>query len=80
MGRFIADFVCHDRKLVVEVDGGQHGGKSDQCRDTWFRSRGYTVLRVWNNDVLGNIEGVLDTILRAAGPPPSQPSPARGEG
>jgi len=82
LGPYIADFVCHARRLVIEVDGGQHSGSErDARRDEWMAREGYRVLRFWNNEVLGNLEGVLDRIGRevAAAPPP-QPSPTRGEG
>jgi very-short-patch-repair endonuclease len=82
MGPYIVDFVSHRMRLVIEVDGGQHGFAGQQRRDTvrdaWLASRGYRVLRFWNNEVLTNLDGVLTTILAAL--PPSQPSPARGEG
>jgi very-short-patch-repair endonuclease len=65
MGAFIADFVCHECRLVVEVDGGQHGGENDGRRDQWFHVAGYRVLRFWNNDVLQNPNGVLDVIVLA---------------
>jgi very-short-patch-repair endonuclease len=66
MGSFIADFVCHQFKLVIEGDGGQHGDEKDAKRDQWFQSAGYRVFRVWNNDVLKNPNGVLEAILSAA--------------
>jgi very-short-patch-repair endonuclease len=82
MGRYIADFICHRAKLILELDGGQHGrdalaGK-DQVRDAWLQSRGYRVLRFWNAEVLKNLDLVLARIAQEL--PPSQPSPARGEG
>ena len=54
IGRYIADFCCPERKLVVELDGGQHItlAESDQRRAAFLRQRGYRVLRFWNNDVL----------------------------
>jgi very-short-patch-repair endonuclease len=64
IGTFIADFVCQAERLVVEVDGGQHAESgSDTERDQWFKRAGYKVLRVWNNDVLKNPNGVLEFIL-----------------
>ena len=64
IGPYIVDFVCRDRKLIVEVDGGQHAENAgDQVRDAYLVSEGYRVLRFWNSDVLGNINGVLETIL-----------------
>jgi very-short-patch-repair endonuclease len=69
IGPYVCDFVCRERRLVIEVDGGQHAvSTADKVRDAWLRSRRYQVLRFWNNDVLTNIEGVLtvihDTISR----------------
>jgi very-short-patch-repair endonuclease len=64
MGNYIADFACHDYKLV-EADGGQHGNETDLLRDQWFQTAGYRVLRFWNTDILNNSEGVLETILMA---------------
>ncbi len=64
IGKFVADFVCPPLKLVVEVDGGQHGvavGK-DAARTAWLEAQGYIVIRFWNNEVMNNIEGVLATI------------------
>jgi very-short-patch-repair endonuclease len=60
---YICDFVCRERRLIVEVDGGQHNeSAADAIRDRRLMDEGYRVLRFWNNDVLGNIEGVLMTI------------------
>jgi very-short-patch-repair endonuclease len=62
---FICDFVCRELNLIVEVDGGQHSeSTADAVRDRRLTEQGYKVLRFWNNDVLGNIEGVL-TMLQA---------------
>ena len=63
IGPYIADFACLSRKVIVECDGEQHfESRSDQRRDRWLAAQGYTVLRFWNNEVLGNIEMVTDTI------------------
>ena len=82
IGPYIVDFVAHRMRLVIEVDGGQHyatdGLEKDRTRDAWLAERGYRVLRFSNLDVLENTDGVADAI--AAALPPSQPSPARGEG
>ena len=71
VGRYICDFVCRDRMIVVEADGGQHlESKRDEVRDRYLGEQGYRVLRFWNNDVLLNIEGVLtviDEALRKSG-------------
>jgi very-short-patch-repair endonuclease len=63
---YIVDFVALDLKLIVEVDGGQHGvwAEQDAERTHILREWGYHVVRFWNNDVLGNIDGVLEVILQ----------------
>jgi very-short-patch-repair endonuclease len=83
VGPYIADFACVEMKLVVELDGGQHQEQVayDERRTAFMRMHGWTVLRFWNNDVLGNLEGVLATVIDALGTqPPSQPSPCQVEG
>ena len=63
IGRRIADFACLVRKLVIELDGGQHAdSKSDRRRSLELAQRGYRVIRFWNTEVIENLEGVLDTI------------------
>jgi very-short-patch-repair endonuclease len=63
LGRYICDFVCREKKVVIEVDGGQHAESSrDQIRDKFLEDLGYRVLRFWNNDVLSKTDGVLLTI------------------
>lgn len=64
IGNFVVDFACLRRRLVVEIDGGQHmESREDEARDAWLRERGYRVLRFWNHEVLGNVEGVVETIV-----------------
>ena len=64
-GRAVADFLCHEARLIVEVDGGQHADSStDLQRTAFLNSAGYLVLRFWNNDVLSNTHGVLEEIAR----------------
>ena len=59
----VCDFVCREKHLIVEVDGGQHSeSATDAIRDRRLAEEGYRVLRFWNNDVLGNLGGVLTTI------------------
>jgi very-short-patch-repair endonuclease len=76
IGRYLVDFVNLERKLVVEVDGGQHSqDPADKTRDAWLRVEGYRVLRFWNNEVLGNLEGVLERIREALLNPHPSPLP-----
>jgi|SRR5262245_24390656 len=64
IGPYVVDLVCRDRRVVVEVDGGQHAESArDQIRDAYLTSEGYRVLRFWNSDVLNNLNGVLESIL-----------------
>jgi len=69
IGPYFADFACHEKRLVIELDGGQHntsqGVEADEKRTAFLQSRGYRVLRFWNNDVLGNIDGVMKAISEA---------------
>ena len=64
IGPYIVDFASHEAKLVIEVDGGQHDRDSDaeKARTERIERDGYRVLRFWNNEVLGNIDGVVQTI------------------
>src|SRR5437868_10971061 len=87
IGPFIADFVCQQHRLIVEADGGQHSeSTTDDRRTAFLESKGYRVLRFWNNDILNNLDGVADVIAAALSiPHPAQaslesPSPSRGEG
>ena len=65
IGPYIVDFYCSEKKLVIEVDGGQHGGERDAARTAWLESRGYHVIRFWNNEALDGTEGVLSRIDEA---------------
>jgi very-short-patch-repair endonuclease len=66
VGKYIVDFICHEKGLVVEVDGGQHmdASKADGMRTVWLESHGYRVIRFWNNQVLEETDAVLQEILR----------------
>ncbi|HEY0503377.1 MAG TPA: endonuclease domain-containing protein [Lysobacter sp.] len=65
IGPYVVDFACLEKRLVVEVDGGQHcDSRTDPLRDGYLRSRGFRVLRFWNHDVIGNIEGVVLVIAK----------------
>lgn len=70
VGAYIADFACLDAKLIIELDGDQHGrGEApaqDARRDEFLREQGFDVLRFWNNAVHGEIDSVLEAILNAA--------------
>ena len=87
IGPFIADFVCQERRLIVEADGGQHADAlTDDRRSAFLESKGYRVLRFWNNDIMNNLDGVAEVIAIALSTPhpaqaaPESPSPSRGEG
>jgi very-short-patch-repair endonuclease len=68
IGRFIADFVCLRRKLIVEADGGQHNDTSaDATRDAWLKREGYRVVRYSNLDILKNPDGVLADLAAKLG-------------
>jgi very-short-patch-repair endonuclease len=78
IGPFIVDFVCHDAMLIVEADGGQHAGSaSDARRDAYLKAQGYRLLRLWNNDVIENREGVASTIFAALSSTPHPPTATR---
>jgi len=78
VGPFICDFVARSIKLVVEIDGGQHGWQSDEdrARTHYLEQHGYTVIRFWNSDVLERLEGVVAEIALAVAALPS-PNPSR---
>ena len=86
MGNYVADFVSHSCRLIIELDGESHDFESrqraDAIRDAWFASRGYRVLRFTNDDVLKNLEGVVLTIAEAvrSDAPPSLSLPRRKSG
>ena len=64
IGPYIVDFVCRERRLIVEADGGQHAeNQKDRVRDAFLSAEQYRVLRFWNHDILQNIDGVRDAIL-----------------
>jgi very-short-patch-repair endonuclease len=82
---YIADFAAPSLGLIVEVDGGQHAGDADAERDAALAAAGWRILRLWNNDVVGNLTGVLHRVgeviaeQRGKGPHPGPP-PLRGRG
>jgi very-short-patch-repair endonuclease len=82
IGPYIADFVCKEAMLVLEIDGGQHGDQLhyDMHRTAYLQSQGYRVLRFWDNDVLKDIESVLEVVweaLASAAPHPNPPIESR---
>ena len=77
IGPYVADFLCESAQLIVEVDGGQHAENKeyDQYRDDFLRANGYKVIRFWNNEVLGNLDGVLGAIALVFEKADCNPSP-----
>ncbi len=65
IGQYIVDFVCLEKKLVIECDGGQHTEEVDKERTLFLEQEGFKVLRFWDNDILKNIEGVYEVIAKA---------------
>ena len=83
IGRYIADFVCHEARLIVEIDGGQHDRSSprEAERSGFLQSEGYRVLRFWNNEVLAKLDGVHAMIADELGRiTPTQTLPHQGGG
>ena len=84
IGPFVADFVCLECRLIVELDGGQHADRigADAARTKWLRDQGFKVLRFWNHDVLQDWDAVEQVIwenVQALTPPPNPP-PLGGRG
>ena len=79
MGLYIADFVCLERRLVIEVDGSQHGYDAqiahDMKRTEWLTNEGYRVIRFWAGEVMGNTVGVVATIIDEAMSRPARDTP-----
>ncbi len=66
IGRYCADFLCREKKLIVEADGSQHQDNAhDQIRDAWLVTQGYSVIRFNNTDIMADRHAVLDTIVEA---------------
>ena len=75
IGPYIVDFVCFEKRLVIEVDGGQHAQlvDYDAARTAWLENEGFKVIRFWNNQVLEEMDAVRDAVWMALGgcSPPS---------
>jgi very-short-patch-repair endonuclease len=86
IGHYVVDLVCLEKKIVIEVDGGQHNESptniQDKQRTLWLEKEGYKVIRFWNNDVLTNTEGVLETVIKLLNDehPHPDPLPSRERG
>jgi very-short-patch-repair endonuclease len=76
MGAYVVDFVNLEKKVVIEVDGGQHAlDLGDKIRDEWLRAEGYQVLRFWDNQVFSDLESVLESIRNVLLTPHPDPLP-----
>ncbi len=82
IGKYVVDFASLEKKLIIEVDGGQHAMDpvDDKIRDEWLRGEGYQVPQFWDSEVWSDIEGVLETIRDVLFTPHLAPLPPRGEG
>jgi very-short-patch-repair endonuclease len=78
VSHFILDFACRTLKLAIELDGGQHASRTDAdiARTAYLEAQGWSVLRFWNNDVLANTDGVMETILAIVSRASTPPSPS----
>ncbi len=76
IGPYVLDFYCPSKRIAIEVDGGQHatdtGQAHDQRREHWLSAKGIRILQFWNNEVLLNLNGVLQTICHALDQTPSR--------
>jgi very-short-patch-repair endonuclease len=82
IGPYVADFACMAARLIIEVDGSQHGHdgirQRDDRRTRWLEAEGYRVLRFWNNDLTNNIDGVLEAIYAVVhGSNSAEPAPLK---
>lgn len=73
VGCYIVDFLCCEKKIIIELDGGQHNTQKnveyDKKRDEFLQNKGYKVIRIWNNDITRNIEGVIEYIKKEINTP-----------
>jgi very-short-patch-repair endonuclease len=80
IGAYVVDFACMAARVVIELDGSQHGLDNnvahDAARTCWLEAAGYRVIRFWNNDLINNMQGVLESIYAAVhGSTIAEPSP-----
>ena len=79
IGKYIADFVCFEKKIIIELDGGQHNESSniekDKMRDLFFNQNGFKVVRFWNNEIHQNLDGVIEKIQTEIKCPPLEGGP-----
>ena len=80
IGNYVVDFVCYEKKIIVEIDGGQHCVERDGNRDRWLESQNFKILRFWNTEVLKNSQGVWEVIRKncLSCDPPSPAPPIKG--
>jgi adenine-specific DNA-methyltransferase len=71
---YVVDFLCPEKRLIIEVDGGQHTPERDARRTAFLESQGFTLIRFWNNDVLQNLDGVWTRIEEALDSTPPHPT------
>lgn len=81
IGPYIADFLCLEPKLIIELDGGQHADQQqyDELRSQYLQQMGYRVVRFWNNEVLQELDAVLEAIRLVVVNTPSPAGEGRGE-
>ena len=72
IGKYVVDFVCQEKKIVIELDGGLHSKAKprDKQRDDWLRKEGYKVLRIWNKELFEDLEAALEFISANCSPSP----------
>ena len=75
LGQYVVDFVCFERRLIIEIDGGHHQDQAvyDRERTEWLESQGFRLVRFWNNEVLRHRDAVAQVILEALEQRPSSP-------
>ena len=65
IGPYVVDLLCAEHRLIVEVDGGQHGDEADLSRTRFLERQSYSVIRFWNHEVIENLDGVLESVRQA---------------